>query len=137
MFKFRLAILVAGAALAFGAATVMAMPSGSSPTQHGALVSKAAQTTCRSLTGEARGDCVSAIASTNGKEDSTEGQENNDGARAKAVAACKVDTGEDATETTPAAGDRAAQAKDRTEDRTERQAVVACITGKAPGTAGS
>lgn len=130
MFKLRLAILVAGAALAFGAATVMAMPSGSSHDQHGALVSKAAQTTCRTLASEARGDCVSAIAS-------TEGQENKDGARAKAVAACKVDNGDDATETAPTAGDKAAQAKDRAEDHAERMAIVACITGKAPGSAGS
>lgn len=134
MFKLRLGILLAGAALALGAATVMAMPSSFNHDQHGDLVSSAARTTCRALASEARGDCVSAIASTNGKAES---QENNDGSRAKAVAACKVDNGDDATETKPAAGDRAAQAKDRAEDHAEQMAIVACITGKAPGTAGS
>lgn len=137
MLKLRLGLLVAGAALAFGAATVMAMPTNFNHDQHGDLVSSAARTTCRALASSARGACVSAIASTNGKEHSTEGQENNDGARAKAVAACKVDNGDDATETEPAAGDRAAQAKDRAEDQAERMAIVACITGKVSGTAGS
>ena len=108
MFKLRLAILGAGAALAFGTASAMAMTSGFNHGQHGALVSSAARTTCRTVTTETRGACVSAIASTNG-------QANRDGARAKAVHACMQSNG----------GMQGAT-------KTQRQAIVACITGKAP-----
>ncbi len=124
MLKIRFAILMAGAALALGSATVLAMPLGANHSQHGSLVSSAARTTCRAEASEERGDCVSAIAS-------TEGQENRDGARASAVAACKQDNGDDATEVEAAKGDHAGQAADRAEDKSEHQAIVACITGKA------
>ena len=110
MFKLRLAILGAGAALAFGTAGVMAMTSGFDHGQHGALVSSAARTTCRTVTTETRGACVSAIASTNG-------QAHRDGARAKAVHACMQSNG----------GMKGAT-------RAQRQAIVACITGKTPHT---
>jgi hypothetical protein len=131
MLKFRLAILVAGAALAIGSASVLAMTASFNHDNHGDLVSSAARTTCRTMATGERGECVSAIAS--GK-DSAGSQENNnpDGARAKAVAACKQDSGDDATETAPAKGDKSGKATDHSEDRTEHKAVVACITGKTP-----
>lgn len=107
MFKLRLAMLGAGAALAFGSASVMAMTSGFSINDHnhGAVVSSAARTTCRAMASEARGDCVSAIASSNG-------QAHRDGARAKAVHACMQANGG-----MPAAS------------RAQHDAIVACITG--------
>ncbi len=108
MFKLRLAILGAGAALAFGTASAMAMTAGFSINNHGSVVSSAARTTCRTVTTETRGACVSAIASTNG-------QANRDGARAKAVHACMTANG----------GMKGAT-------QAQRQAIVACITGKTP-----
>lgn len=127
MFKLRLAILGAAAALAVGTASAMAMQAGVGGSSHGATVSSAARTTCRAS--EIRGQCVSAIAS-------TEGQENNKGQRAAAVAACKNDPAEDAAEKPVAKHDMAAAAADRAEDRKEQQAVVACITGNS-NTAGA
>ena len=108
MFKLRLAILGAAATLALGTAGVMAMTSNFDHTQHGALVSSAARTTCRTVTTETRGACVSAIASTNG-------QANRNGARSKAVHACMTSNG----------GMQGATAA-------QRQAIVECITGKKP-----
>ena len=113
MFKFRLAILVAGAAVAFGSASALAMTSNFDHSKHGALVSSAARTTCRALASEARGDCVSAIASSNG-------QANRDGARAKAVHACQQSNGGEANAT-----------------MAQHRAIVACITGHKPHSSSS
>lgn len=113
MFKLRIAILAAGAAMAFGSASVLAMTSNFDHSRHGSLVSSAARTTCRALASEARGDCVSAIAS-------TEGQENRGGARAKAVHDCQQNNGGEAGAT-----------------RAQHEAIVACITGKQPNTSSS
>lgn len=133
MLKFRLAILVAGAALAVGAASVMAMTSSFNHDNHGDLVSSAARTTCRTMATGERGECVSAIASGNKASETTESGDTQDsssgGARAKAVAACKQDNGDDATEKAPAPSDKAAKAADKSEDGAEHKAIVACITG--------
>lgn len=142
MHKLRFAVLIAGAALALGVGTVIAAQSGAVGTgrdTHGDDVASAARTTCPS--GPGHGDCVSAIAS-------SEGQENRDGARADAVAACRAaDAAEDAKET---AAEKAEDASEKTakltkaaahtedaheraakqsEDKAERAAFVACVTG--------
>jgi hypothetical protein len=87
MFKFRFAISAAVAALALGSASAMAMQQtnsgGQHPDNHGAVVSSAARTTCHTVTDETHGQCVSAIASTNG-------QAHRNGAGAAHVKACKA-----------------------------------------------
>ena len=140
MFRFRHVILGVGAALALGTGSALAMQadlSANNADSHGDTVASAARTTCPA--GEGHGACVSAIAS-------TEGQENKDGARAAAVAACKAaDASEDATEkstgatedssekattTTKAADrseDKSERSADRTEDRAEKQQLKACL----------
>jgi hypothetical protein len=74
MFKLKFLVAAATAALALGGASVMAMQENaggnSHPDNHGAVVSSAARTTCHDVTGETHGQCVSAIASTNGKSES-------------------------------------------------------------------
>ena len=73
MFKLKFLVGAAAAALALGGASVMAMQEGaggnSHPDNHGAVVSSAARTTCHTVTNETHGQCVSAIASTNGKSE--------------------------------------------------------------------
>jgi hypothetical protein len=90
---------------------------------HGDAVANAAKT-CPKGTGDAHGDCVSKVAS-------AEGQENRDGARAAAVAACKAaDVKEDNAEKKSSAGLTKTQKKaDRAEDKAEHKKFVACVTG--------
>jgi hypothetical protein len=127
MLKLRFAIVGAGAALAFGTASAVAMqqsPGATDPDSHGATVAAAAKTTCPDGSEGVHGACVSAIAS-------AEGQENQDGAQSANVAACKAkDVAEDKSETKPAKGDKAAKAKDHTEDKAEHKAFAACVSGK-------
>lgn len=119
MLKFRLAILGAGAALALGTATAVAMESNANtnPGSHGEQVSTAAQSD--TSVGDEHGATVSATAS-------AEGQENNDGKRADAVAACR--TAAASADTTEAA-EPTTKAADRTEDKKEHRALVDCIAG--------
>jgi len=127
MLSFRFAIVGAAAALALGTASAFAMQEGSSgndPDSHGKTVSLAARTTCPDGSGGVHGACVSAIAS-------TEGQENEDGAQAARVKACKAaGANADQSEKKPAKGDKAAKAADRTEDKAEHTAFVACVHGQ-------
>ena len=127
MLSFRFAILGAAAALTLGTASAFAMQEGSSgpdPDSHGDTVSLAARTTCPQGPNGVHGACVSAIAS-------TEGQENQDGAQAARVKACKAaGVDEDQSEKKPAKGDKAAKAADRTEDKAEHTAFVACVHGQ-------
>ena len=67
MLKFRFAISAAVAALALGSASAMAMQANNGGTNHGALVSSAARTTCHTAASGTHGQCVSAIASSNGQ----------------------------------------------------------------------
>jgi hypothetical protein len=87
MFKLKFLVAAGAAALALGGASALAMQEssggGSHPDNHGAVVSSAARTTCHDVTGETHGQCVSAIASTNG-------QAHRDGAGAAKVQACKA-----------------------------------------------
>jgi hypothetical protein len=73
MFKLKFLVAAASAALALGGASAMAMQQNSGgsphPVNHGAVVSSAARTTCHTVTDETHGQCVSAIASTNGKSE--------------------------------------------------------------------
>ncbi len=124
MHRFRLAILGAAAAtLLLGGASALAMQEGAGgtdPDSHGDAVASAARNCPHGASG-VHGKCVSAIAS-------TEGQENRDGAQSDRVHACQAaDKAEDATETKPARGDKAAKAAGRTEDRTEHDTWVACV----------
>src|SRR5581483_6272214 len=84
MFRLRYALLGAGVALVLGMGSALAMQadlSGNTADSHGDTVASAARTTCPA--GDGHGAGVGAIVS-------TEGQENKDGARATAVAACEV-----------------------------------------------
>ena len=86
MLKFRFAISAAIAALALGSASAMAMQAnggGAHPDNHGAVVSSAARTTCHTAASGTHGQCVSAIASTNG-------QAHRNGAGAQRVKDCKA-----------------------------------------------
>src|SRR5437016_4859723 len=102
MRSFRFAILGAAAALALGTASAYAMhegASGADPDSHGDAVASAAGTTCPHGSGGVHGACVSAIAS-------TEGQENEDGAQAARVQACKAaDKNEDTSDKSTEAAD--------------------------------
>jgi len=124
MLSFRFVILGAAAALTLGTASALAMQEGSSgtdPDSHGDAVASAARTTCPHGPDGVHGACVSAIAS-------AEGQENEDGAQAARVKACKAaGANEDQSEKKPAKGDKAA---DRTEDKAEHAAFVACVQGQ-------
>src|SRR4029077_17938580 len=71
MFKLRFLVAAAAAALALGVASWMPMLQDSCgnghPDNHGAVVSSAARTTCHTAASGTHGQCVSAIASTNGQ----------------------------------------------------------------------
>ena len=123
MFKIRIAVLGAAAALALGAGSALAMQGASNTERdsHGDAVSAAAESCAHGPNG-VHGECVSDIAS-------AEGQENRDGAQAARVEACKAkDATEDKSEKKPTT--KAAKAADRIEDRAEHKAFVACVTGK-------
>ena len=83
MLKIRFAISAAVAALALGSASAMAMQANNGGGNHGTLVSSAARTTCHTAASGTHGQCVSAIASTNG-------QAHRKGAGAAHVKACKA-----------------------------------------------
>jgi hypothetical protein len=134
MFRLRLAILGAAAALALGTASALAMQDAGSNSgdSHGDAVASAARN-CAHGPGGVHGACVSSVAR-------TEGQENSQDTDTKSSTApgqvCKAaDT--DATESAPAKGDESAKDADRTEDRTEQQAFVACVTAHAAAESGS
>jgi len=133
MRSFRFAILGAAAALALGTASAYAMhegASGADPDSHGDAVASAAGTTCPHGSGGVHGACVSAIAS-------TQGQENEDGAQAARVQACKAadkneDTSEKSTKFSLKADKtsrKAAQNAERAENKAEHAAFAACVAG--------
>jgi hypothetical protein len=134
MLKFRLAILGASAALALGTAGVLAMTESSvsgDRDNHGDAVASAARNCPHGASG-VHGACVSAIAS-------TEGQENEASDSSKSSTApgqvCKAADTDDATESAPAT--KSARAADKTEDRAEQQAFVACVKAHAAAESGS
>jgi hypothetical protein len=135
MFKLRLAILGAAAALALGTAGALAMQEvGSNDADsHGDAVASAARNCAHGPHG-VHGACVSSVARTEGQENS--GQDNDTKSSTAPGQVCKAaDT--DTTETAPAKGDKAAKAADRTEDRAEQQAFVACVKAHAAAESGS
>ncbi|HKC18627.1 MAG TPA: hypothetical protein VKE27_03255 [Candidatus Dormibacteraeota bacterium] len=131
MFKLRLAILGAAAALALGTAGAVAAMQDTGRTDagsHGSVVSAAAHNCPHGANG-VHGACVSAIAN-------TEGQENNNSdsnTSGRATAPGQVCKAADATEATEPAGKDA----DKTEDRAEQRAFVACVTAHAAAQSGS
>jgi hypothetical protein len=132
MHRLRFGLVVVGAALALGTGGALAMESTASvstePDSHGDKVSAAAQS-CAEGAGGVHGDCVSDVASAEGQENSTEGQENQKGARAAKVAACHNADTDKSEKTSSAHLSRTAKAADRKEDRTEHKNFVACISG--------
>jgi hypothetical protein len=135
MFKLRLAILGAAAALALGTAGAMAMQDvgSNNADSHGDAVASAARN-CAHGPGGVHGACVSSVARTQGKEDSSQDTDTKSSTAPGQV--CKAaDT--DTTETAPARGDKSAEAADRTEDRAEQQAFVACVKAHAAAESGS
>jgi hypothetical protein len=135
MFRLRLAILGAAAALALGTAGAMAMQDAGSSNNdsHGDAVASAARH-CAHGAGGVHGACVSAIASSEASENDT--QETKGKSSTAPGQVCKAaDT--DTTETAPAKGDKSAKAADRTEDRAEQQAFVACVKAHAAAESGS
>ena len=135
MFKFRLAILGAAAALALGAGGAMAMQDSSSNTadSHGDAVSAAAHKCAHGPNG-VHGACVSAVANTEGQENSSQDTDTKSSTAPGQV--CKAaDT--DTTETAPTKGNESAKDADQTEDRAEQKAFVACVTAHAAAESGS
>jgi hypothetical protein len=107
MFRLRLAILGATAALALGTATGLAMTAttvSGDRDNHGSVVSAAAHTCPQGADG-AHGDCVSAVASTNG-------QSHRDGQQSARVQACL--------------------AARTTHDRAAQEAFKACVKATTP-----
>lgn len=134
MFKLRLAILGAAAALALGTAGAMAMQGvDSNNDSHGDAVASAARN-CPHGPNGVHGACVSAIASSHARENDT--QETNDQSSTAPGQVCKA-ADSDATETAPTQGDKSAKDLDKTEDRTEQQAFVACVKAHAAAESGS
>jgi hypothetical protein len=133
MFKLRLAILGAAAALALGTAGALAMEAAGTndADSHGDAVASAARHCPHGASG-VHGACVSAIAS-------TEGQENRASDSRKSSTApgqvCKAADTDDATESAPTT--KSARAADKTEDRAEQQAFVACVKAHAAAESGS
>ena len=135
MFRLRLAILGAAAALALGTAGAVAMErtvGTSDPDSHGDAVSSAARITCPHGAGGVHGACVSAIAS-------TESQDNEQAAESNPTTACKAsDATEDSSEKTAApanksdkAAAKTAKIAEQTEDKAEHKAFAACVSGQS------
>jgi hypothetical protein len=134
MFRLRLAILGAAAALALGTAGAMAMQEAGSndADSHGDAVASAARNCAHGPNG-VHGACVSSVARTEGQENSQDSDTKSSTAPGQVCKAADTD----ATETAPAKGDKAAAAADRTEDRAEQQAFVACVKAHAAAESGS
>ena len=128
MFRLRLAILGATAALALGTAGALAMEAaGTNNDSHGDAVASAARN-CPHGPGGVHGACVSAVASSHARDN--EASDSNGNGRATAPGqVCKV---AEATETEPS--DKAA---DKIEDRAEQKAFVACVEAHASAESGS
>jgi hypothetical protein len=121
MFKLRLAILGATAALALGTAGALAMEAaGTNNDSHGDAVASAARN-CPHGPNGVHGECVSDIAQTN-SNDTSDSDTNG-----RASAPGQVCKAPDATE----ANEPTSKAADKTEDRAEQQAFVACVTAHA------
>jgi hypothetical protein len=135
MFKLRLAILGAAAALALGTAGAMAMQGvGSNDADsHGDAVASAARS-CPHGPNGVHGACVSAIASSEARENNA--QETDHQSSTAPGQVCKAaDT--DPPETAPTKGDKSAKDADKAEDRTEQQKFVACVKTHAAAESGS
>jgi hypothetical protein len=135
MFKLRLAILGAAAALALGTAGAMAMQGvGSNDADsHGDAVASAARS-CPHGPNGVHGACVSAIASSEARENNA--QETQDQPSTAPGQVCKA-ADADPTEAAPTKGDKSAKDADKTEDRTEQQKFVACVKTHAAAESGS
>jgi len=133
MFKLRLAILGAAAALALGTAGAMAMQEvGSNNDSHGDAVASAARN-CAHGPGGVHGACVSSVARTEGQENSNDSDTKSSTAPGQVCKAADTDT----TETAPTKGNESAKDADQTEDRAEQKAFVACVTAHAAAESGS
>ena len=136
MFKLRIAILGAAAALALGTAGAMAMSEGiggADPDGHGDAVASAARNCPHHASGDrdSHGDCVSAIASANGNNGDTDTGKGA-GQSGKSTAPGQVCKANDSTEAAEPQG----KAADKTEDKAEQQALAACVTAHAGATTG-
>src|SRR5690348_14551281 len=134
MFRLRLTILGAAAALALGTAGAMAMQDvGSNDADsHGDAVASAARN-CAHGPGGVHGACVSSVARSHGEDSSQDTDTKSSTAPGQVCKAADTDT----TETAPAKGDKTAKAADKTEDRAEQQAFVACVKAHAAAESGS
>lgn len=135
MFKLRLAILGAAAALALGTAGAMAMQGvvSNDADSHGDAVASAARS-CPHGPNGVHGACVSAIASSEARENNA--QETQDQPSTAPGQVCKA-ADADPTEAAPTKGDKSAKDADKTEDRTEQQKFVACVKTHAAAESGS
>jgi hypothetical protein len=134
MFKLRLAILGAAAALALGTAGAMAMQDvgSNNADSHGDAVASAARNCAHGPHG-LHGACVSSVARSQGVDSSQDTDTKSSTAPGQVCKAADTDT----TETAPAKGDKTAKAADKTEDRAEQQAFVACVKAHAAAESGS
>lgn len=125
MFKLRLAILGATAALALGSAGALAMEAAGTTDSdsHGDAVASAARN-CAHGPGGVHGACVSSVARTEGAENNDKDQS---GTHGKATAPGQVCKAADKTEAAEPTGKSAGKA----EDKSEHQAFAACVQAAA------
>lgn len=128
MFRLRIAILGAAAALALGSAGALAMESAGTndADSHGDAVASAAHN-CAHGPGGVHGACVSSVARSESKEGDT------DEASGKATAPGQVCKAADKTE----AAEPTTKAADKAEDKAEHQAFAACVRAQSGGETGS
>lgn len=122
MFRLRLAILGATAALALGSAGALAMEAAGTTDSdgHGDAVSSAARN-CAHGPGGVHGACVSSVARSEGAENNDKDQSGTTNGKATAPGqVCKAPDASEAAEPT-------GKAADKTEDKAEQQAFVACV----------
>ena len=121
MFRLRLAILGATAALALGSAGALAMEAAGTTDSdgHGDAVASAARN-CAHGAGGVHGECVSSVARTNEGHETPDTDTNGAG---RATAPGQVCKAADKTE----AAEPATKAADKKEDKAEHQAFAACV----------
>lgn len=130
MFRLRLAILGAAAALALGTAGALAMEAAGTndADSHGDAVASAARNCPHGASG-VHGACVSAIAHAKTQDNSDQSSGSGKSKTAPGQV-CKAPDASEATEPTD-------KATDKTEDRAEQQAFVACVKAHAAAETGS
>lgn len=146
MLKLRFVIFGAGAALALGMGSALAMQTGAGGNDsHGDAVASAARTTCPHGPGGVHGQCVSAIASSKSEDGSKDSRENANPACTKGDATedssegtattseNDSETGDSNSKAAAHSTDKSAKAAARAEDKSERNTTKACTSAGDTG----